>query len=428
MKEQGERLEWKERRKLLKQIVHIEDRYGNYSILRLSDGHYAVLDWLNFKFLLSSSGRLYALPDNWKKWFKKGFIVVTFSKSLRNSKYYIFNVRDKRFIAEGSEVKVYADAFLEEQSDYFIAGNDHLGYAVFNKDGNQISDWFDEIEIDGLLRYQPGYYKAKKDRKYALFHRDGYQVSDWYDWIRAEGLIENQSDYYLAEQNYKYAIFHKDGRQVSDWFDYINSEGLVFGGSDYYVATKDGKEAIFYKDGQQISDWFDDISISGLIRGRSDYYVVKKDGKYAIFHKNGDQISDWFDWLLDTYGLICNESDYYIAMKNNKYAIFYRDGRQITDWFDQINPEGLVEGSTDYYVAYNFDKTPQDYKQITYIGKLGSLKLLGPLKAILNAGFIYHSLGNTITLKTLDGQTKIFTKQELNNFFEEREVNYEQTK
>jgi hypothetical protein len=65
-----------------------------------------------------------------------------------------------------------------------------------------------------------------------------------------------------------------------------------------------------------------------------------------------------------------------------------------------------------------------------YIGKVGSLKLYGPFKDIPwdNLGFIRDSSSSNIVVYTLDGEELNVSKQEVDKFFEEREVNYEQTK
>jgi hypothetical protein len=379
MKDQGKRLEWKEQRKLLKQIVHIEGRYGNYSILRLSNGRHVILDRSNLKFLLPSSDHFYTLSDDWEQWITRGFIVVIFPTTSDNTEYYIFSVHDKRLITKGKEVRAYA--FLQGDSDYFMVKNGDLKEAIFDKNGNQISDW--------------------------------------YFRIKPYGLIDGVSDYYIVDENNKQTIFYKDGRQIAEWFDWVFTDGLVSGQSNYYIARKNHKYAIFHKSGKQVSDWFDHIHEKGLVVGESNYYIAERNGEKAIFHKNGQQISDWYDYV-DSYGLINNRSDYCIVEKDDKEAIFYKNGYQVTDWFDSIYPVGLIDGKTKYYIG--------ERNKFYYIHKLDSEKSIGPLRNIKDYGFIKDLSENTISLITLDGQFKIFTKQELDNFFEEREDEYDQTK
>jgi hypothetical protein len=406
-------LEWKKQGELLKQIVCVEGSCSNYSILRLSNGRRVVLDRSNLKFLLPSSGSLYTLPPNWKKWIKRGFIVIAFPRSLRYSRYYILNAKGRKFIAEGKEVEATADTFLEKQSDYFIAGNKYIGYAIFDKDGNQITDWYNEIGRFGLVSNESNYYIARKDGKEAVFDRDGNQITDWFDWISVNGLVSNQSPYYIANRYGKHAIFYKDGKQISDWYDWILPDGLPDGLSNYYIAARDGKYAIFHKDGRQVSDWFDDVYTDGLVDGQSGYYIVKKDNKKAIFHKDGSRISNWFDHIY-SYGLVKGESDYYEAEKDSKYAIFHKDGKQITEWYNWIYFIGLVEGQSDYYVAST--------GKVYYVSKRGSSKMLGPFKEIVDYGFIKDPSRNEIKVKTSTNQYVTFTKQEAEEFFEEKEI------
>ena len=50
-----------------------------------------------------------------------------------------------------------------------------------------------------------------KDNRVALF-KDDKQVSDYYDQIYADPLIKNQSEYYIATVDKYSAIFHKDNK------------------------------------------------------------------------------------------------------------------------------------------------------------------------------------------------------------------------
>jgi hypothetical protein len=240
-----------------------------------------------------------------------------------------------------------------------------------NKDGkiaifdletdNQISDWFDYIEMYETI------YLGKKGRKYAIFDFNGKQLSDWFDkiYISSEGL-KIQTNLYIAGKNGEYAIFDLDGNQISDWFYNIKPDGLIEGRSNYYIARVFkvynkkpffyDKEAIFDKNGNRISDWFDNIKPDGLVRGTSNYFIVEKRYKkafkssYAIFDIDGNQISKWFDWI-DTNGLIDGRSNYYIAKRKTKFAIFHKDGYQVSDWFSRIEPYGLILGEGNLYIA-----------------------------------------------------------------------------
>jgi hypothetical protein len=414
MKEQGKQFEWKNLRELLTQVSHVEGRYGNYKILRLSKKRHIIIDRINFTFLASSSDSPYILPKHWDWWLKRGFIVITFPGSHGNSRYYILNAKSKKFIAGGERLEVKADFFLIGQSDYFMAGNKHIGYAIYDKDGNQISGFYDKIGEEGLVDGQSDYYVAGKDGKVAIFDKNGNQITDWYDEIMPYGLVINQSDYYWAKKDNKYAIFDKDGQRISDWFDHI--EGY---GSNYYLVEQDGWKTILYQDGEQVTDWFDDIGKEGLLEGFTDYYIAEKDDQKAIFYKDVGQITDWFD---DVYpeGLVTGHSGCYIARKKGKEAIFDIDGIRISGWFDAVFPYGLVFGQSDYYVVKKRER--DKLKEFYYIHKLGSKKSIGPFKEILDWGFIEDFIQNSISVITSTDQQITLIEQEVKQFFENKEV------
>ncbi|MGC8942454.1 MAG: hypothetical protein ACP5KF_07335, partial [Sulfurihydrogenibium sp.] len=123
--------------------------------------------------------------------------------------------------------------------------------------------------------------------EYAIFHKNGEQISKWYLEISNEGLIDGRSDYYIAGDSF-IAIFHKDGRQISDEFGDIYPFGLVTGESDYYLAGKGGQYAIYHKSGKKVSE---DIKITGFIKsiefdeGRGIAEITLEDKKNNIFVK-----------------------------------------------------------------------------------------------------------------------------------------------
>jgi hypothetical protein len=83
----------------------------------------------------------------------------------------------------------------------------------------------------------------------------------------------------------------------------------------------------------------------------------REDGMEAIFDtETEERISDWYH-LISTNGLVNGKSDYYLAYDDisEKYAIFHKDGRRISKWFDLIYTDGLVEGESEYYIAGSDD-------------------------------------------------------------------------
>ena len=142
-------------------------------------------------------------------------------------------------------------------------------------------------------------YAISKDNKAALFDENGNQVSDWYDSIIAYESIE-KSKYYIVEKHGKLAIIDRNGNQISDWFDEIYASDFISGKSNYYIGCKNKKskrrEAVFNKNGIQISKWFNCIHTVGLVKGESDYYIAEINAGeislVAVFSENR-QITSW---------------------------------------------------------------------------------------------------------------------------------------
>jgi hypothetical protein len=172
----------------------------------------------------------------------------------------------------------------------------------------------------------------RKRRKMAIFDENGKQISELFDDVWESGLVKGQSNYYIAMRNRKWAIFDFDGNMITPkWFDYVSSFGLVEGRSDYYLVLKDNKMAIFDKDGNRISDWFDEISGYALLKGESPYYMARKNGKWAIFDINGYQITpEWFDQIYSggLYYIACNR-----VYDKHICAVYHIDGQKVSEDF-----------------------------------------------------------------------------------------------
>jgi hypothetical protein len=199
------------------------------------------------------------------------------------------------------------------------------------------------------LREESNYYLATKYDKDAIFDKDGNRISEWYDRIWEDGLVKGESDYYLVKElvndDYEqYAIFDKDGNRITkEWYDWISVEGLVKGKSPYYLARKNGKDAIFDKDGHMITpQCFDDIEIDGLVKGQSKYYKVYENGKYTIFDIDGNQILDWSDEIYSD-GLLRGLTDYFIACNGNTCAVYHKDGKKVSEDFSREKIEDVYK-------------------------------------------------------------------------------------
>ena len=73
--------------------------------------------------------------------------------------------------------------------------------------------------------------------------------------------------------------------------------------------------------------------------------------KKYIVDEEGNRISFDFADILEE-GLLRGTSDYYIAKAGNWFAIFHKDDPDpISDWWPYISPKGLVSGESKYYIA-----------------------------------------------------------------------------
>jgi len=174
-------------------------------------------------------------------------------------------------------------------------------YAIF-KDGIQITDWFDDIYDDGLVKDESNYFAAEKDGYWNIYeYKDGnvIRITDGFDNLNTYGLISGTSNYFLAGSNDKVAIYeYKDGkvRKITEDFDWIYGYELVWGQSNYFVAAKNRKSAIYeYKNGKvnKITDDFDYIYEYGLIDCKSNFYgveVIDTNREHRIYHRLLDRI------------------------------------------------------------------------------------------------------------------------------------------
>jgi hypothetical protein len=312
MNKQNKQFKWISINLMLDKIRHVEKRYGDYSIAVLLNGYRVVIDNKNSRVLVMNG--TYLIDKNFEKWFKRGFIVINHAEK---NKDYIFNAKDGSLVFAGYIVE--NEAFLRGTSDYFIVQNTQIKSAIFDKEGKQ--------------------------------------VSGWYNWIDPNSLVSGKSDYYKVVNNLKQAIFHKDGRLISGWFDKINVDDLANGLPDYYKVENDGKQALFQRDGKQVSDWYDEIYSIDLTEGSSDYYLAQRNGKHAIFDKNGNQITDWLDWIgLD--GLVFGQSDYYVAANRKKMYIGKLGSSKLFGPFKDIPWDNLGfirDSSSSNIVVYTLD-------------------------------------------------------------------------
>jgi len=137
---------------------------------------------------------------------------------------------------------------------------------------------------------------VEQDDKKAIF-KDRVQISDWFDCVYEDGLVKGQSNYFVAKKDGKVAIYeYKDGRvnKITDGFDWIWSYGLVEGKTNsFFIAERRGRKGLYeIKDGQAVKLLESDaILIEEFMRGESDTIKVLIDGKWETYkYENGEII------------------------------------------------------------------------------------------------------------------------------------------
>ena len=88
---------------------------------------------------------------------------------------------------------------------------------------------YEVLESRFSIKGQSKYYIAEKDGEIAIFDRNGNRISDWFDYICPDGLVKGESDYYIAFKDDKFAVYYKSGKKVSgdfskEYFPYIDGK------------------------------------------------------------------------------------------------------------------------------------------------------------------------------------------------------------
>jgi len=154
---------------------------------------------------------------------------------------------------------IYPDGLPNNESKYYLVEDDNK-YTILQDFNTPISSSWNFIHPAGLVNGKSNYYLARNisisKKKEAIFHKNhpGVLITNWYDQIYINGLIKNNSCYYIAINQCKKAIFDLENKKdpISDWWPAVYSNGLVNGISDYYIAENDNYErAIFHKNNKK---------------------------------------------------------------------------------------------------------------------------------------------------------------------------------
>ena len=163
--------------------------------------------------------------------------------------------------------------------------------ALANDDGKIISPWLKGfVEGVGLLANPPqsNYFIGIDTKgKQAIYDQDGNQISDEFDYISPEGLVSGQSQYYIGRKS-KFGlsyerIYDKNRNPVGPKFNKILPDGLVTGTRDYYIGEKkiSGKTSFALMDKNGVNVFGRDvksIDANDFLRGKSNTFIFNAKG------------------------------------------------------------------------------------------------------------------------------------------------------
>jgi len=238
--------------------------------------------------------------------------------------------------------------------------------AIVDENGRKVSPEFDFIyEGAGLLKNESPYYIAailvdtdnpekeliafEKDGKwvtprYAIFDKDGNQISpEWFKSVNPDGLVEGEKELYLAlREDGKWAIFNKDGKQISpeglDWIYKLNF--FKKEGDEVYAAVKDGKVAIFDEDGNQLAEWekLETKWFEGPIIFKDKDQAKPETSKEEKQTQAIEEILESKDYLEKV-----SESKFYMASENKWVDAKYYENLGILEIYDREKNSMVIE-------------------------------------------------------------------------------------
>lgn len=151
---------------------------------------------------------------------------------------------------------------LKGESDYIIASEEKLKdfpsktvainkakWAIYNVvEGTRVSDFFDWIAPQGLVKGQSPYFRATLNKKDAIWTLDG-QKTKWFRKIRERGAITGESPYFWGKEERHYALYHIDtGEKLTPDFKASVLAGAVIGDTDNLVYGSYGDDIFFVYD------------------------------------------------------------------------------------------------------------------------------------------------------------------------------------
>ncbi|RMA97678.1 hypothetical protein [Hydrogenothermus marinus] len=126
--------------------------------------------------------------------------------------------------------------------------------------------------------------KSMQNAKWAIYDFEKKErLTDFFDWISPNGLVKGQSKYFRATFNKKEAIFSLE-KQETKWFRKIRDRGAITGESNFYWAKEKTHYALYdINTGEKLTPDFKSSVIAGALIGNSDNLVIGSFGEEIFF-------------------------------------------------------------------------------------------------------------------------------------------------
>ncbi len=174
------------------------------------------------------------------------------------------------------------EGYYKGDSNYIIATEDPIDennrgkslqvakWAIYDgRTKEKLTDFFDWIAPQGLVKGQSPYFRATRDKKEAIFTLEG-QITPWYKKIRERGAVSGESRYYWAKEKAHYALYNIDtGEKLTPDFKSSVLAGAVVGTSAELVVGSFGEEIFFIyniRTKQIVSKEFDEDKLIEILK------------------------------------------------------------------------------------------------------------------------------------------------------------------
>ena len=314
------------------------------------------------------------LMDEWK------FIPDNY-KPIKYKEKYGYIDRDGKLAIEYQ----YTDA--KDFKDEFAQVSNGTYWALIDKTGRKISDWYEEIsEFDGEIAM------VKKLENTGFINNTGKFVGKWYSKVEPVGY-----GLYKVFKYEKWAIVNQQGIIVTSWFD----EVYPFDGQ-FLKVKKDDKYAYLNKMGGLAISWYDKIfpEKEGII-------IVLNEGKYRFYNVNTFFISEEFEYLSNFFEGLA------VVKQNEKYGFIDKVGN-IVFGFEYDNAKPFKDGLA---VVEKGDKV--GYMQRNGELLIGWRNKLEYFSSTPPQGIIAVKFGTKYGYQTINGKRVISAKYEYADNFKE---------